>query len=130
MTTTKRMLYLHIHVYTIYVCIYNIYIYIIFIYILHIYIYYIYIYICMYVYILYVLHVTVLLKSNTLDSLENYTRSVYGFIAMLTLCLDTPYFQLQFIKVHCTVNTKNVIKLSLKRSDWLQSGREIWVFIK
>ena len=105
MTTTKRILYLHIHIYTIHVYI-NMY---------YMYMYYICIYIYMYVYILYVLHVAVLLKSNTLDSLENYTRSVYWFIAMLTLCLDTPYFRLQFIKVHCTVNNKNAIKLSLNK---------------
>ena len=37
----------------------------------------------------------------------------------------TLYFQVQFIKVHCTVNAKSAIKFFLKRSDCQQRGREL-----
>ena len=50
----------------------------------------------------------VLLKYNTLYSLENYIRSIYYNTFLLTL-----YFQVQFIKVHCTANAKNVNKYKL-----------------
>ena len=52
----------------------------------------------------------VLLKHDTLCSLENYIRSVYDNTFSLTL-----YFQMQFVKVHCTANAKNAIKYELKK---------------
>ena len=61
----------------------------------------------------------VFLKVDTLHSLEKYIRSVYYSAYPMTL-----YFQLHFIKVHCTVNTKSAIKCSLK-SDCQQPSREI-----
>ena len=54
--------------------------------------------------------VTVLLKFDTLHSLENYLRSVYCNIFRLTL-----YFQVHFIKVDSTSNVKNVMKNELKK---------------
>ena len=56
----------------------------------------------------------VLLKFDSLYSLENYIRSVYYNAYPRTL-----YFQVQFIKVHYTVNAKNVIKCSLKKERLL-----------
>ena len=47
----------------------------------------------------------VYLKFDTY-SLENYIRLVYYNTFLLTV-----YFQVQFIKVHCTVNAKNTIKI-------------------
>ena len=53
----------------------------------------------------------VLLKFDTLFySLENYTKSVHYNAYPLTL-----YFQVQFMKVHCTENAKNAIKSLLKK---------------
>ena len=48
-----------------------------------------------------------------LYTLENYVRSVYYNTFPLTL-----YFHLQFIKVHCTGNTKNAIKYELKKEQF------------
>ena len=42
--------------------------------------------------------------------MENDTRSVYYNAFPLTL-----YFQVQFIKVHCTANVKNTIKCAIKK---------------
>ena len=52
----------------------------------------------------------VLLKFDPLQSFENYIR-LYKFAATLT----TFYFQVQFIKVHCAINTKNAIKCAVKK---------------
>ena len=52
----------------------------------------------------------VLIKHDTLYSLESYIRSVY----YNTFCL-TLYFKMQFIKIHCTANAKNAIKYELKK---------------
>ena len=60
----------------------------------------------------------VLLKSDTLFSPENYTKSVYYNTYPLTL-----YFQVQFMKVHCTENAKNAIK-SLLKKEGLSERRE------
>ena len=49
----------------------------------------------------------VLLKLDILHSLESYVRSVYYITFRLTL-----YFQVQFIKVHCTAIAKNAIELN------------------
>ena len=54
----------------------------------------------------------VLLKFDTLHSLENYIRSLYYNAYPMTL-----YFQLQFIKFHCTVNVKSAIKCLLKKEQ-------------
>ena len=54
----------------------------------------------------------VLLKFDTLYSQENYVRSVYWNSLPLTL-----YFQVQFMKVHCTANAKNTIKYELKKEQ-------------
>ena len=56
----------------------------------------------------------VLLKFDSLYSLENYIWPVYYNPDSWTL-----YFQVQFIKVHCTVNAKNAIKCSLKKERLL-----------
>ena len=53
---------------------------------------------------------TVLLKFDTLHSLENYKRSVYYSAYPMIL-----YFQLEFTKIHCTVN------VYYKRSDCQQN---------
>ena len=60
----------------------------------------------------------VLLKFDTLFSLENYIKSVYYNTYPLTL-----YFQVQFMKVHCTENAKNAIK-SLLKKERLSARRE------
>ena len=52
----------------------------------------------------------VLLKFDTLHSLENDIRSVYFNAYPLTLC-----FQMQFIKVDCTFNARSAIKCSLRK---------------
>ena len=52
----------------------------------------------------------VLLKCDTLYSLENYVTSVYYNVFPLTL-----YFQVHFIKVHCAAIAKNAIKSELKK---------------
>ena len=52
----------------------------------------------------------VLIKFDTLHSLENYIRSVYYNAYALTL-----YFQMQFIQVDCTVNARTAIKCSLRK---------------
>ena len=67
----------------------------------------------------------VLLKLDTLYSLENYVRSVYSSTFPLTL-----YLQMQFIKVHYIANAKNVIKYELKKSDCQQGGKKIFFFQK
>ena len=61
---------------------------------------------------------SVILKFDTLHSLENYIRSVYYNVYPMTL-----YFQLQFIKVHCTVNANSAIKCLLKK-ERLSSKRQ------
>ena len=53
----------------------------------------------------------VLLKIDTLHSLENY-RSVYYNAHPMTL-----YFQLQFIKVNCTINAKGALKCLFKKEQ-------------
>ena len=61
----------------------------------------------------------VFLKFDTLFySLENYTKPVHHNAYPLTL-----YFQVQFIKVHCTENAKNAIK-SLLKKERLSARRE------
>ena len=60
----------------------------------------------------------VLLKFDSLYSLENYIQSVWYNAYPWTL-----YFQVQFIKVHCTVNAKNAIKCSLKKERLLANRR-------
>ena len=50
----------------------------------------------------------VLLKFDSLNPLESYIRLVYYNTFPLTL-----YFQVQFIKFHCSVNTKTAIKCAL-----------------
>ena len=55
-------------------------------------------------------YTAVLLKFDTLHSLESYKGSVYYSAYPIIL-----YFQLEFIKVHCTVN------VYYKRSDSQQS---------
>ena len=60
----------------------------------------------------------VLLKFDTLFSLENYVKSVYYNTYPLTL-----YFQVQFMKVHCAENAKNAIK-SLLKKERLSARRE------
>ena len=52
----------------------------------------------------------VLIKFDTLRSSKNYIRSVYYNAYPLTL-----YFQMQFIKVDCTVNARTAIKCSLRK---------------
>ena len=52
----------------------------------------------------------VLQKFDTLFSLENYIKSVYYNTYPLTL-----YFQVQFMKLHCTENAKNAIESLLKK---------------
>ena len=52
----------------------------------------------------------VYLKFDTLYSLESCVRSVYSNTFLLNLCS-----QLQFIKLHCTVNAKNAVKYELKK---------------
>ena len=52
----------------------------------------------------------VLLKFDTLLSLQRYIISAYYNSYPLTL-----YFQVQFIKVHCTASTKKSIKYALKK---------------
>lgn len=49
---------------------------------------------------------SVLLKFGTLHLLENYSSSAYP---------QNLYFQLLFIKVHCTGDVKNAIKGTLKK---------------
>ena len=51
----------------------------------------------------------VLLKFDFLQSLENYTKSVYYSNYSMTL-----YFQVQFLKLKCTENAKSIIKNALK----------------
>ena len=51
----------------------------------------------------------VLLKFDSLESLENYTKSLYYSNYPMTL-----YFQAQFLKQQCTENTKSTIKSTLK----------------
>ena len=52
----------------------------------------------------------VLLKFDSLNSLENYIRSVYYNTSPHFL-----YFQVQFTKVNCSANTKTAIKCALKK---------------
>ena len=59
----------------------------------------------------------VLIKFDRLLSLENYIRSVYYNAYPLTL-----YFQMQFIKLDCTVNARIAIKCSLKKEILLARG--------
>ena len=54
--------------------------------------------------------IAVLIKLDILLSLENCIRSVYYNAYPLTL-----YFQMQFIKVEWTINTKTAIKCSLRK---------------
>ena len=61
---------------------------------------------------------SVILKFDTLHSLENYIKPVYYNAYPMTL-----YFQLQFIKVHCTVNANSAIKYLLKK-ERLSSNRQ------
>ena len=71
----------------------------------------------------------VLLKFDSLCSLENYIQSVYYNAYSRTL-----YFHVQFIKVHCTFNAKNVIKSSLKKERLLAKrrrdldGKKIYIY--
>ena len=51
----------------------------------------------------------VLVKFDSLQSLENYIKSVYYSNYPMTL-----YFQIQFLKLKCTENTKSTIKSALK----------------
>ena len=51
-----------------------------------------------------------LLNFDTLHTLKNYIRSVHNNAYLMTL-----YFQLQFIKVHCTFNAMSAIKYLLKK---------------
>ena len=51
----------------------------------------------------------VLLKFDSLQSLENYIKSVYYSNYPMTL-----YFQIQFLKLKCTEKTKSTIKSALK----------------
>ena len=51
----------------------------------------------------------VLLKFDLLQSLESYIKSVYYLNYPMTF-----YFQVQFLKLKCTENTKNTIKSALK----------------
>ena len=52
---------------------------------------------------------SVLLKSDSLQSLENCIKSVYYSNYSMTL-----YFQVPFLKLKCTENAKNLIKIALK----------------
>ena len=52
----------------------------------------------------------VLLKFDTLHSLEHYIQSVYYNTHLLT-----QYFQVQIIKVHSIVNANSAIKCSSKK---------------
>ena len=54
----------------------------------------------------------VLLKFDSLNLLENFIRLVYYNTFPQNL-----FFQVQFIKVHCSVNTKTVIKCALKKEQ-------------
>ena len=54
----------------------------------------------------------VLLKLDTLNSLENHVRSVYYNTYPQIL-----YFQVQFIKVNCTINAKKTIKNCTKKEQ-------------
>ena len=67
----------------------------------------------------------VLLKFDSSNLLENYVRSVY--------CNTFPqalYFQMEFLKVHCSANTKTAIKCALKKEQ-LSAGREtVWILKK
>ena len=56
---------------------------------------------------------TILLKFNSLHSVENYIKYVYHNTYLLTL-----YFQVEYIKVHCSPSAKNVTKCALKKA-WL-----------
>ena len=52
----------------------------------------------------------VLLKFDSLQSLENYIKSVYFSNYPMTL-----YFQVQFLKLKCTDNAKSTINNALKK---------------
>ena len=54
----------------------------------------------------------VLLKFDSLNSLENYIRSIYYNTSLRTL-----YFQVQFTKVHCSANNKTAIKCAIKKEQ-------------
>ena len=56
---------------------------------------------------------TILLKFNSLHSVENYIKYVYHNTYLLTL-----YFQVEYIKVHCSPSAENVTKCALKKA-WL-----------
>ena len=58
--------------------------------------------------------IVVLIKFDTLYSLENYVRSVY---------YNTLYIHAQFIKVDCTATAKSAIKYELKK-EHLSAKRE------
>ena len=51
----------------------------------------------------------VLLKFDSLQSLENYIKPVYYSNYSMTL-----YFQLKLLKLKCTENAKSTIKIALK----------------
>ena len=61
----------------------------------------------------------VLLKSDSLQSLENYIKSTYYSDFPLTL-----YFQIQFSKLKCTESTKSTIKRERKREKKEKSERK------
>ena len=61
---------------------------------------------------------TVLLKFDSLQALENYMKSVYYSNYPMTL-----YFQLQFLKLKCTENTKSTIKSALKSE---RKKKKVW----
>ena len=61
----------------------------------------------------------VLLKSDSLQSLENYIKSTYYSDFLLTLC-----FQIQFLKLKCTKSTKSTIKSERKREKKEKSERK------
>ena len=52
---------------------------------------------------------SVLSKFDLLQSLENYVKSVYYSNYPMTL-----YFQVKFLKLKCTENTKSTMKSALK----------------
>ena len=60
----------------------------------------------------------VLLKFDSLNSMENYIRLVYYNTSPQTL-----YFQVQFIRAHCSAKSKTTIKCALKKEQ-LASRRE------
>ena len=55
----------------------------------------------------------VFLKFDTLHLLENYLKSVYYNTYPLTL-----YFQVQFIKAHCSLNANNAFTCALEKEQF------------